>query len=243
MDLLVVDWDYFFPTPTAGAPLGSHDELFAWPAAEDPMFVEAIWLNRVRPFIERGLPLPGCEGWKGFWDRFSFSPHAWLLYADSNAWAGQLFPSDVGGEGPWDSVHLYDAHHDCGYKPNNTTFDEWKTKGAITAENWMLAHYWAGSKLFVHLPPWRESMSRPAEAPLIPVRMEIDDGFQKPALTYSMVFVCRSGAWVPPWNDDQFDAFIRACPVKRQAVHPQNMWRHPRDDVVSMARIRAQRRS
>lgn len=76
MDMLVVDWDYFFPTPTAGAPLGSHDELLAWPAAEDPMFVEAIWLNRVRPFMERGLPLPGCEGWKGFWDRFDFSPDA-----------------------------------------------------------------------------------------------------------------------------------------------------------------------
>ncbi|WP_374982794.1 hypothetical protein [Streptomyces fradiae] len=35
LNLLDVDWDYFFPTPLAGAPRGEHDELYAWPAAED----------------------------------------------------------------------------------------------------------------------------------------------------------------------------------------------------------------
>jgi len=232
--LLVVDWDFFFATPTAGAPLGSRPDLYAWPVAEDAVHVEAIWLKRARTFIKAGVPLPLCKGYEGFWDRFKIASDATLFYADSNAWAGQLFPSNVGGEGPWESVHLYDAHHDCGYKQNHRSFEDWKAKGVISAENWLLAHLWNGSKAFVHFPPWRESMSRPTEQPLIPVNMTIDDGFTAPAVAFDAVFVCRSGAWVPSWCDQQFSDFLTACPAARQVEIPQNQWTQPRPDVLRM---------
>lgn len=236
MHLLVIDWDFFFPTPTAGAPLGVDSHLYAWPIAEDATHVEVIWLRRVRAFMDAGVPLPQCKGFSGFWDRFTIAPEAPLFYADSNAWAGQLFPSNVGGEGPWESVHLYDAHHDCGYQQNHRTFEEWQAKGPISAENWLLAHYWNGSRVFVHFPPWRESMTRPSERPLIPVGMTIDDG-HAPAVAFDAVFLCRSGAWVPPWCDEEFSKFLAACPVARRVEIPQNQWNQPRPDVVRMAEV------
>jgi hypothetical protein len=236
MHFLVVDWDFFFPTPTAGAPVGSDAQLYAWPIAEDPTHVEAIWLRRVRAFQAARTPLPYCKGYFHFWDRFKIGPNAPLFYADSNAWAGQVFPSNIGGEGPWESVHLYDAHHDCGYRQNHRSFEEWQARGPMTAENWLLAHYWNGSGVFVHFPPWRESMSRPTEEPLIPVSMTIDDG-QAPNVVFDAVYVCRSGAWVPSWCDGQFEVFLEACPVKRRVEIPQNMWNQPRPDVIRMVEL------
>ncbi|MFG2113226.1 hypothetical protein ACGFRB_11420 [Streptomyces sp. NPDC048718] len=235
MHLLVVDWDFFFPTPTAGGPLDAHADLYAWPTAETHTYVEVIWLRRVRAFLAAGVPLPFCQGFDGFWDRFTLAPHAKVFYADSNAWAGQLFPSNLGGTGPWESVHLYDAHHDCGYPPNHRTFEDWRTKGVISAENWLLAHYWNGSKVFVRFPPWRESLTRPSERPLIPVAMTIDDG-RAPDVVFDAVFLCRSGAWVPPWCDRDFSAFLAACPAAAVEV-PQNRWNHPRPDVRRMAEL------
>ncbi|MFF8831402.1 hypothetical protein [Streptomyces sp. NPDC015131] len=235
MNLLVVDWDFFFPTPMAGGPPVEHSDLYAWPVADDAVHVELIWLRRVRKFQAVGMPLPRCTGYEGFWDRFRISPRAKVYYADSNAWAGHLFPSNLGGEGPWNYVHLYDAHHDCGYRNNHKSFDQWKAAGRIGAENWMLAHYWNGSKLAVHFPPWRESMERPAESPLIPVGMTIDDG-SAPEIVFDAVYLCRSGAWVPSWCDDQFSDFLEACPAQPVQI-PQNRWNHPRPDVVRMAEL------
>ncbi|GAA4914167.1 hypothetical protein ACFPM3_22965 [Streptomyces coeruleoprunus] len=240
MDFLVVDWDYFFPTPTAGGPLIEHAELYAWRTAEDPLFVEAAWLSRARRFLAAGAPLPDCREFGGFWERFRIADGAKVFYADSNAWAGQLFPSDIGGQGPWSSVHLFDAHHDCGYRQNNESFEQWRAAGALSAENWMLAHYWNGSRLFVHFPPWRESLSRPTEAPLIPVHMAIDRSCDTPAVTFDAVFVARSGAWVPSWCDAQFSAFLAACPARPVEV-PQNRWTHPRPDVIRMAALMVSR--
>ncbi|MFI1867453.1 hypothetical protein [Streptomyces jumonjinensis] len=236
MHLLCVDWDYFFPTPSAGAPLGEHADLYAWPVAEDAMHVEAIWLWRVERFVRSGAALPRCEGYETFWDRFRITPDATIVYSDSNSWAGQYFPSDLGSSGPWESIHLYDAHHDCGYRANTRDFEEWKAGSIINAENWMLAHYWNGSSLYVHFPPWRECLERPSESPLIPVNMAIDDG-TPPDVTFDAVFLCRSGAWVPSWNDDQFTEFLRSCPA-RPIEHPQNVWRHPRPDVLRLAEAR-----
>lgn len=237
--LLVVDWDFFFPTPTAGAPIGADAHLYAWPVAEDAVHVEAIWLRRARAFMAAGAPLPYCKGFLGFWDRFSISPDARLFYADSNAWAGQLFPSNLGGEGPWESVHLYDAHHDCGYLPNHQTFEDWKSGGQISAENWLLTHYWNGSQVYVHFPPWRESMGRPTEQPLIPVSMSIYDG-QAPRVTFDAVYVCRSGAWVPSWCDKQFDTFLSEYPTPHRTEVPQNRWNQPRPDVLRMLDLEQQ---
>ncbi|KUL44744.1 hypothetical protein ADL22_12430 [Streptomyces sp. NRRL F-4489] len=238
MHLLVVDWDFFFPNPDAGAPMGSHPELYGWPVAEDEHHTEVVWVERAKRFSEAGVPLPTASGWGGFWGRFWFTDGAPLIYADSNAWAGHLWPSDVGGEGSWDTIHLYDAHHDAGCKLNHASFEEWKASGdGIRCENWMLAHAWAGAELHVHFPPWRESLDRPTEEPLVEVAMSIDDGVPPP-VAFSACFVCRSGAWVPPWEDHTFSAFLKAAPLRAQ-MHPKNKWMHPRPDPRRIIEMQA----
>ncbi|GGV43813.1 hypothetical protein GCM10010245_68720 [Streptomyces spectabilis] len=134
-------------------------------------------------FHEAGVELPRCHGYEDFWDRFTLAPAATVWYADSNAWAAHVFPSDIGGQGCWTSVHL----------------------------------------------------ARPTEEPVIPVSMSIDSG-EAPTVTFEAVFVCRSRAWVPSWCDHQFTEFLEACPA-RLVEHPENVWRHPRDDVERMERL------
>ncbi|GAA2252779.1 hypothetical protein GCM10010232_46540 [Streptomyces amakusaensis] len=238
MHLLVVDWDYFFPTPAAGGPQGPHDDLFKWAVAEDEFHTETIWEARHRDFTAAGVELPQVTGWRGFWRRFRFSAGTVLVYADSNAWAGLLWPSDLGrAEEHWDSVHLYDAHHDAGYRQNHRSFEQWRTSGdGIRCESWMLAHHWAGASLHVRFPPWRQSLDRPREEPLVPVDMTIDDG-QPPTAAFDLVFVCRSGAWVPPWCDGAFTEFLHSAPLPK-TVFGRNRWVHPRPDPARMAKVK-----
>ncbi|MER6196778.1 hypothetical protein ABT234_05275 [Streptomyces sp. NPDC001586] len=237
MHMLAVDWDFFFPTPDAGGPAGDHPELYGWPVAEDEHHTEVVWEARAKTFLAAGVELPQVQGWRGFWDRFTFTERAVLIYADSNAWAGQLWPSTVGGSGAWESVHLYDAHHDAGYKTNHASFEHWRTSGdGIRCENWMLAHAWAGASLHVHFPPWRESLAYPREVPLVDVDMTIDDG-AAPGVAFDAVYLCRSGAWVPPWADGEFSEFLRSAPVPT-GLHPGNQWVHPRPDPLRMGELK-----
>lgn len=239
MHLLVVDWDFFFPTPASGGPRGPHDELYAWHVTEDEFHTETVWEARLRDFRAAGVELPQVEGWEDFWDRFTLTEKAMVVYADSNAWAAHLWPSNLGSpDTSWESVHLYDAHHDAGYKTNHESFEVWRASGdGISCENWMLAHSWAGADLHVHFPPWRESLDRPTENPLVPVTMTIDDG-TPPAVEFDLVFVCRSGAWVPPWADESFTKFLRGAPSPPR-VYNQNRWVHPRPDPARMANLKA----
>lgn len=44
-------------------------------------------------------------------------------------------------------------------------------------------------------------------------RQRVDDG-DPIAEEFDTVFVCRSGAWVPPWCDGQFEEFLDAAPFE-----------------------------
>jgi hypothetical protein len=213
LSLLVVDWDYFFPNPFDG---GDQDDpnapLYDWSHAESRFYIEMVWPGRAASFLINEVPLPMCQGWETFWDRFSFAEGAPLYIADSNAFAGTIpaglgyaeAPSEV-ADWPWGSVWLYDAHHDCGYK---TSPEEVRERGTISCEDWMLVHHDAGSALHLRYPPWRTRFER---APAIPIERRTDDG-TAPPVVFDAVFLCRSGAWVPPWCDQQFDEFAARYP-------------------------------
>lgn len=34
-----------------------------------------------------------------------------------------------------------------------------------------------------------------------------------PRMEFDAVSICRSGAWVPAWCDEQFVEFVKSCPV------------------------------
>lgn len=242
MKLLVVDWDYFFPNPmAAGCDTLPRDVfLYDWQPRENLYMIHGIWSTRAAGFMVHGLELPVVKGFEGFWDRFTFSDEAIALYGDSNLWACNLHPyplveDAVEGE-PWEKVTLFDAHHDCGYKG---TYEKWAAQDKVNCENWMLVHHQRGSALEVVHPPWRQKVDGIESGPLIPVERRIDTGGPVEDV-FDAVYICRSGAWVPPWCDEQFTEFVDAL-GEREGIamvveHPSNEWNHPREDVMDEAR-------
>lgn len=215
--LLVVDWDYFFPNPFDG---GDHDavadsHLYDWAHAETLFHINRVWQTRASSFLYNGSSLPMCSGWETFWDRFTVAEDAPLFMAESNLYAATI-PAGLGYSGsvtdvadwPWDSVWLYDAHHDCGY---NTTLEAWRERGTITCEDWMLVHHEAGSKLHMRYPAWKTRAFEVEKRTRVPVDRRFDDG-AAPPVVFDAVFLCRSGAWVPPWCDHQFEDFASRYP-------------------------------
>lgn len=95
--LLVVDFDYFFPTPTMAADSTDLD-LYHWDSRESPFHIGAAWYFRAAGFLARGRPLPRCnEDYARFWQRFDLSKAAEpIIAADSNGYAGCTWPSTFG---------------------------------------------------------------------------------------------------------------------------------------------------
>lgn len=211
---------------------------FDWSHAENPLFTgPVLWTDRAAtlhaaepaPGYEQPIPLPTVNTWwQRFSDRFQYADEARLYVADSNAFAGLVRPED---NTAWDDVWLYDAHHDCGYNINS--YDTWRSRflkrgERWSAEDWMLVHKYLGeqdaaaggqpTRLHYRAPAWHKRYREDG--------MEIPDGvgldfdydisfhdvlpqnMQHRIGEVDAVFVCRSGAWVPPWCDPQFAQFV-----------------------------------
>ncbi len=201
MRLLVVDFDYFFPVPQRREdPLAP---LFAWAHFETPYHLGEAWEGRALAFLLRGLPLPEARGWEGFWERFSFAPGARLFYADSNALA--FHPRVREGV---EEVVLFDAHHDAGYRPLGEE---------PACDDWMVFYAQQGVALKVFYPPWRDPAQEPE--PQVPLERALDPGGRVEGV-FHRAFLCRSGAWVPPWADGAFFRFLEAAPLSKETLEP-----------------------
>jgi hypothetical protein len=207
--VLSVDWDYFFPVKTT-----DKDEwmLYDWGAREAPFFIDQIWATREAAFLRAGKPLPMTSGEeKGFWKRFKFSSDAKLFISESHV---HMCHADVWEEiGFGANILNFDAHHDAGYKDADMTTPFTKD-GAIHCGNWVIPHsLLGGNKTSLVYPNWKKDAFKQEPKPTLTLKRKFDDGkdYSKP---FDVVFVCRSGAWVPPWVDDDFRKFVAACPVK-----------------------------
>lgn len=239
MRLLVVDWDFFFPTK----PIQSGAKewlLYDWGHRETTFFIDGpVWYHRAAAFLVAGLSLPNLSGEeRTFWRRFTFDKETNLYVTDSNVWAASDEVMD--GIERFSEVWLYDAHHDCGYPPQGRlelalkgkTREEYilevlKT-GRYSCEDWMILHFGLGSRLHVRYPSWMTWAEPDDDDMILPphaVDRQIDDGSNGPKGRFDRVFVCRSGAWVPPWHDRAFRRFIDRAPLslKRVALDPTVM--------------------
>lgn len=212
-NLLVVDWDYFFPSPDPG---DDDWEFFDWAHKETGFFIEAVWPSRAHTFLVNDRSLPGLTtgpGWAtpdGFWDRVGLLDGASLIAVESNVRAL------LAGTG-FDQVWLYDAHHDSGYTTDPDSAAEMALRGSDPAAmwqcgDWMVPLYAAGAELHVRYPTWRTQAMDIEPDPVVEVDRAFDDG-TRPPVDFETAVVCRSGAWVPPWHDQAFIDFVDAAPV------------------------------
>jgi hypothetical protein len=205
--LLVVDWDAFFPDPTMMPDGDPGDALFLydWGHRETMFHIGSAWHTRAAQFLANGLDLPRCRDFETFFDRFDLSEIGIAPVAESNAVAGNVWPPTFDFEDEaWGEVWLVDAHHDCGYRGS------YEQAEGNSCEDWMLRHHRAGSALHVRYPSWRGDADGALldieEGPLIDVDRRV--GFDDMPQWFDALMICRSGAWVPSWCDDQFAAFI-----------------------------------
>lgn len=251
-NLLVIDWDYFFPNPFDGGTFTEDTplQLWDWAHNETPFMRDYVWSTRAGGFIGNGLELPSInDEHRSFWDRFRLAPRARLFYADSNALA--VSRKIINPRTKFASVWLYDAHHDAGYGGVEQTkrLGEIIRKGEWDCGYWMILYWTIGAALHVRYPRWKVRAFDLECEPAVPgVDRAMDDG-ATPDVTFDRVFVCRSGAWVPPWNehDMTFLSFVDAAPVrekiKLESVEPRHVddakdllveWRQQREQMLAL---------
>lgn len=194
MRLLVVDFDFFFPV--VEDPEDPRFFLYDWAHFETPYHLLEAWERRALAFLLRGMEPPMPQGYEGFWERVKASPQAVLYYADSNALA---FHPEV-RQGVTEVV-LFDAHHDAGYRPVGEE---------PACDDWMVFYHRMGARLSLRYPLWRAYALEGEPRPQVPLERRVDEGGPIPGV--DRVFLARSGAWVPPWADAAFFAFLSEAP-------------------------------
>lgn len=215
MNLLVVDWDYFWPVMEPGNPkLDSTWVFYDWGHSETselaPFLYEAVWYGRAAGFVRAKLPLPETTGLeKTFWKRFRFAPTARLFFANSNV---QAYNERVRrGMNHGDQLWLFDAHHDSGgYRYN---LIQTMKREHVECEDWMVPYAFRGVDLHMRYPRWRDYGLTCEPDPIVSVDRQVDDEAAVD-VTFNRVFVCKSGAWTPAWGDEQYTQFLAACPVR-----------------------------
>lgn len=242
--LLCIDWDFHFPNPMDA---GNLDDptwgCFDWGHAESAFFINGpLWRMRERAFRMMNVDVPFMAvpdgGWVAFWNRFTFAESGLegvqAFAADSNAHAGTLRPPD--GSAHFESVLLFDAHHDSGY--HITSIAEYEKQTTFSCEDWMLEHQRQGVRdLEVRYPTWNPNGPSNTLPDGALTRQYVDDG-QPITDEFDTVFVCRSGAWVPPWCDTQFEEFLAAAPIEIDWIDsepPNRGWDTPAPEGASPA--------
>lgn len=206
--LLTVDWDFFFPTPHPDSEEAMW--MYDWAQQESRLLIEYIWPTRAAGFLSNDMELPGVEGYDGWWDQFTIAEDATLYIGESHLFA--IAPEVREGV---DEVWLFDAHHDAGYRGKQSLARggdlQWE------CDNWMAWYRQngvAGKQLHVRYPTWRAWAMDREPAPMYKIDRQVISEHNMPeGVEFDRLYVPRSGAWVPPWCDDEFVAFIEQAPV------------------------------
>lgn len=194
MNLLSVDWDYFFP------PFEPYD----WGANEDNLiFKEIIWTIRKKDKnILTGANAvdeykPDLLGARNFWNFILLnSDPARVVIEDEHK---AVWPY----AGGCDMVLNFDQHADFGYcgKPLET----------VNSGNW--AAFLEEEKYNLVYPLWRRH--RPESLAETPPN--ISYGLPVDPPKFDIVFFCRSSCWTPPWADNEFSDMAKELMVKAGA--------------------------
>lgn len=215
-----VDWDYFFPSPA----------WYDWAHNESPLLMEMIWPMRVEArnmktgeyAIDEMRPSPSLL--HNFWERNLKNRPAKLILAESHSdmySVVRCFPEGC-------DVVNFDQHHDIYYGEGlnrEIGCDNWVAHGITDGfiKNYTLIY-----------PPWADSdvasdrHNRPTD---YDDRITVELEEPGPG-DYDIVFVCRSSAWTPSWNDEDWLKFIGWW----EGAYP-NLW-GTRNTIDSVERAR-----
>ncbi len=227
---LSIDWDFF----------SREEEEWDFGHDETQTFFDIAWTARASMFLAQGQdlreetalhhadPMPSRFFASLRRAGYRFDNVRRVVVADSHKWAYQVFDRRV-NPGPHTStcriVH-FDAHHDLIY--GGLEAQKCLKADHPDCGNWhllTLARYDHLRSLIVY-PSWKGTqewdlhrdiltgsagfkMRRYIEAKT-KVCVWPDPRVEKMAGDVEMIFICRSGAWVPPWHDGAFRKFVQS---------------------------------
>lgn len=223
--LVSLDWDFMFPSVDG----------YDWGHREAMLFIEQLWVFR---YGEHDLFTKEVAHEKLRVDKTRYSmivkkvltglnPQA-ICVSESHAaiveFVESVWPKRLGGIELWN----FDAHHDSGYGQDK-----------LECGNWVLSLVKKDTlrEYTLVYPDWRkaepEGGFNPNKFQRCHVRTMYASDFKKVANNdIRLLFVCRSGAWTPPWEDgrwlslleaigDQYPAEYRTKAYQEMALHPR----------------------
>lgn len=224
---LSIDFDYFVFEDSRWGFNHSETELgigFAWTARLAEHQLRGSDLRQATALI-RAQPWPG-RFWKTLEGLgYRFDQVRSLVVADSHKWAYFAFDASTGPRPETIRIVHFDAHHDLLYSvPGLEASIAHEDPGCDNWQMMTLLRYPELASLVV-FPAWKGMRDWDILTERFP-DMETDDGRKdydvsarvKPVVwpdprvglaagTVDRIFICRSGAWVPPWHDRAFQRF------------------------------------
>ena len=179
--LVSIDWDFFIP------------EKPEWDLGhkENAMFLNMMW--HMRGHLIPHIKTSGLE--KEFHKRIK---HRGLVaVSDSHAFA---YNPNID---KFDEIILFDAHHDCWATPED---------GGIMCHNWARACLEENPKAkLTWVYPRKESLGYYPVPDDLAARVRLQDIASLEGQTDATVLhICRSGCWTPPWLDQAFIDFVKS---------------------------------
>lgn len=193
MNILSIDWDYFFPDNTA----------FDW-SMDDQQFIfyETIWpirwsnRNLITKKFAKDVYHPDLQLLNGFLDKILINSNpAMLSIAETHSDIQHLidlFPAKV-------SIYNFDQHHDIYYQNLRTKF--------LNPGNWVSYFFDRIESYHLYYPAWRKSNPEHTDKRLN-YTTSISYDIPNDPPEFQMVFICRSAPWTPSWSDHHWIEFI-----------------------------------
>jgi len=218
---LNIDWDYFVREKLEwdwGHSEGS--SIFSdvmWHARAIGFAMQGVDLDVETDPIRHSFPKPGAFA-KFLTEDMGmvFDPQAGydFVVGDSHGYAPQFYSGQ-------DMVINFDAHHDCGYHPRSQ-LREWVKHGNTEAGSWLwrLLNKYPKLQAQVMYPRWKgwadyegrdftdmleDNMWDRLTFDVVEDNM---DWSEYHGAHVTGVYIARSGAWTPPWTDEDFVQFV-----------------------------------
>lgn len=213
--LLSVDWDYFIFTKEGN--LGSY--------IENTDTTIKLWYKRYILSKAQGINIQNSfklspetnTFWKRMRKHFSFTKDTVVYVSDSH-----VLSYDIAKDHRCNIVYLFDAHSDLGY-------------GGLSSLNFEVnCANWLGKLLKENKISQANIIYSPYTVEKPEYFKDINNAFNIRYLNLSQlgtsikvyaVHICRSGAWTPPWYDEEFIQFVKALEIPFEMVDcPIRKW-------------------
>lgn len=210
--LLSIDWDYFIQAP----------KEYWLSYQENKKNLLSLWYKRYIQLKSRGISIYKLFRLSSevgvFWERikkhFRFAKGLWAYVSDSHA-----LSYDLAKEHDCKVVYLFDAHADLGYGGLASLDFE------VNCANWLgklLKEQQVQEAHIVYSPATWEKPEDFAELNrLYSIHYPSSLAELDKEIPVSVVHICRSGAWTPPWLDQKFWEFVQEAGIPYKIINCQ----------------------